>query len=299
MWFELRQRNNSGDRTVFRLVKAEEPTDSRAAIGSTCLTRRRTLKWFGAACAAVAVSPIMAKTSVPNARRSHTFEAIAFDAFAVFDPRPVFAACEREFPGHGAELALLWRTRQFEYQWLRALGSMYADFEVTAADALEFACASVNLELTAVHRDALMSEFLRLRAWPDVAAALNVLRERGLQTALLSNATPRMLEAAIANSSLAGAFDHVISTDRIHSFKPDPRAYQLGVDVLGVGKREIAFVASAGWDAAGARWFGYPTYWNNRVGAVGEKLGGTADRTGPTLDELVQWVGESSRGSNR
>ena len=79
----------------------------------------------------------------------------------------------------------------------------------------------------------------------------------------------------------------MISTDRIRSYKPDPRAYQLGVDVLKLPKERIAFVAFAGWDLAGAKWFGYPTFWNNRQSAPPETLGVTADAAGATLSELL------------
>ena len=44
-------------------------------------------------------------------------KAVAFDAFPIFDPRPVFALTEELFPG--TVLSDGWRTRQFEYTWLR------------------------------------------------------------------------------------------------------------------------------------------------------------------------------------
>jgi hypothetical protein len=64
---------------------------------------------------------------------------VAFDAFALLDALPVFQACETVAPGRGNELASLWRSRQFEYQWLRALGQRYEDFYTATAAALEFA----------------------------------------------------------------------------------------------------------------------------------------------------------------
>ena len=54
--------------------------------------------------------------------------AIAFDGFPVFDPRPVFAKADAMFPGKGGELSNAWRTRQFEYTWLRTLSGSYVDF---------------------------------------------------------------------------------------------------------------------------------------------------------------------------
>src|SRR5215467_3540994 len=57
------------------------------------------------------------------------------------------------------------------------------------------------------------------------------------------------------------------STDRLRTHKPDPKAYQFGVDALHLKRGEILFVPFASWDLSGARWFGYPTSWVNRSGA--------------------------------
>lgn len=43
-----------------------------------------------------------------------TIKAVAFDAFTIFDARPITALAEEFFPGQGTELSNLWRTRQFE-----------------------------------------------------------------------------------------------------------------------------------------------------------------------------------------
>jgi 2-haloacid dehalogenase len=235
------------------------------------------------------ITPVAAAVLGPLASRK-AIKAVAFDAFALFDPRPIFRACETAFPGRGSALADAWRGRQFEYQWLRALTGMYSNFWDVTADALEFAAHSMNLDLSPHTRDELMHGYLTLRAWPDVPAALAALQRKGRQLAVLSNATDTILQAGLANSGLTGAFQHVISTDRIRTFKPDPRAYRLGTQVLGLGIPEILFVAFAGWDAAGAVWFGYPTFWNNRQNVAAEELGVRPGGSGATLDELVGFL---------
>jgi len=217
-------------------------------------------------------------------------KAVAFDAFAIFDPRPVFQSCARVAPGHGPELAEAWRTRLFEYQWLRALSGQYEDFWTCARGALDFAARSLKIELPDGAREALMNGLLELRAWPDVAPALAELKRSGKRLALLSNATPEMLRAGLKNSSLEAQFDQVISTDRVRSFKPDANAYRLGTDLLELGKGEILFVAFAGWDVAGAKWFGYPTFWNNRQGAAAEGLAVEPDGAGAKLDDVVRFL---------
>jgi 2-haloacid dehalogenase len=248
---------------------------------------RRTFVTLGAA--ALLSNLASAGADRANAPRGR-IKAVAFDAFPIFDPRPVFQACEQAAPGRGPQLADAWRTRLFEYQWLRALGGRYEDFWSCARGALEFAARSLKIELSNVARDRLLQGLLELRAWQDVAPALADLQRSGLRLALLSNATPAMLGAGLKNSGLESAFDHVISTDRARTFKPDPRAYQLGVQAFGLQKEEILFVAFAGWDVAGARWFGYPTFWNNRQGAAAEGLDIEPDGVAPTLADLVRFL---------
>lgn len=219
---------------------------------------------------------------------AHPIRGVAFDAFPIFDPRPIGAACERMFGARGRELVNAWRARQFEYQWLRALGGRYQDFWQCTAAALEFACESLGIAADESRRAALMQEYLRLEVWPDVPAALRDLRQRGLALAFLSNATDEILESGLRRAGLRGQFDHVISTDRIRAFKPEPRAYQLGVDVMGLRREQILFVAFAGWDVAGARWFGYRTFWNNRLNSPGERLEAEPEARGASLADLVR-----------
>jgi 2-haloacid dehalogenase len=160
--------------------------------------------------------------------------AVAFDAFPVLDPRPIFALAEELFPGKGADLAAAWRHRQFEYTWLRTIARRYADFWRVTEDALIFAANMLKLELTSSKRVRLMDAYLAIRCWPEAPAALRTLKDARIRLAFLSNMTPKMLEAGIRNSGLEGVFDHVLSTDQVTAFKPDPRAYQMGIDALGL-----------------------------------------------------------------
>ena len=224
------------------------------------------------------------------AYRRGSVKAIAFDAFPILDPRPIFALAENMFPGKGAELANAWKARQFEYTWLRTLSRRYVDFWRVTEDALVFAGKTLKLEMTANQRARLMDAYLEIRCWPEVPAALRSLKERGVRLAFLSNMTREMMESGIRNSRLEQLFDHVLSTDRVAAFKPDPRAYQMGIDAFSLKREEILFAAFAGWDAAGAKAFGYPTFWVNRQNQPAEELSVMADASGQTLDDLVRYV---------
>jgi 2-haloacid dehalogenase len=187
--------------------------------------------------------------------------AVLFDAFALFDSRPVLAVAERAYPEKGAMLVQAWRTRQFEYQWLRALGDRYVDFLQATEDSLDFAVRQVGLTLTTEKQNQLMAPYADLAVWPDVMEALPRIERLGVTLGILSNMTGSMLEFGLAKAKLRSLFSHVLSTDRVRSYKPARPAYQLGVNTLRLERGEILFVAFAGWDVAGAVWFGYPTYW--------------------------------------
>jgi 2-haloacid dehalogenase len=249
------------------------------------IDRREFLQLAGAVTLAASLGTLPARASTQT-----TVKAVLFDAFPIFDARPVAALAEKLFPGKGAELMTLWRSRQFEYQWLRVLSGSYADFWNVTEDSLAFACTSLKLELGSDARSQLMHAWLTLKAWPEVPAALRTLKQHGIQLAFLSNMTRHMLDANIASAGLEGVFDAVLSSDQVHSYKPDTRAYQLGLDTLKLKREQVLFAAFAGWDAAGAKTFGYPTFWVNRLQAPAEELGVVPDATGKDLSELVRYV---------
>ena len=233
---------------------------------------------------------VAASTSLGRAADRHGIKAVAFDGFTTFDPRPIAALAERLYPGNGAALTSAWRTRQFEYTWLRTLMNRYADFWQVTEEALVFAASTVKLELTTEKRGELMQAWLEIKAWPDALPALRALKEAGVRLAFLSNLTAAMIDAWVKNSRLEGIFEPHLSTDRVRAFKPDPRAYQMGIDAFRLGREEIVFAAFGGWDAAGARVFGYPTFWVNRGKTPVEELGVAADATGADLHDLARFV---------
>jgi 2-haloacid dehalogenase len=153
-----------------------------------------------------------------------------------------------------------------------------------------FAANLLKLDLSADKRERLMQAYLELQAWPDAGPALRSLRGLGVRLALLSNATPGMLDAWIRHSGLDDTYEYVLSTNTISTYKPDPRAYRMGVEAFGMQLEEIAFAAFGGWDVAGAKWFGYTTFWVNRLGLPVEELGATPDGVGESLAELVTFV---------
>jgi len=136
----------------------------------------------------------------------------------------------------------------------------------------------------------LMGVYFRLPAFREVKPVLEGLKTLGLTLGILSNGTPAMIDAALEANRLKGLFRHVLSVDKIGKFKVAPEAYQMGLDATKAKAANIVFVSSNHWDICGAGWFGFKTYWCNRSGAVPERLGVAANKTGKSLNDLVQWL---------
>lgn len=218
-------------------------------------------------------------------------KAILFDAYGtLFDVHSVGLMAEQLFPGKGAEISALWRAKQIEYTHLRTLSGRYKNFWDLTRDALDHTLARLALQPTAEQAEKLMSQYACLTAFPENLGALKSLKKLGLPLGILSNGTPRMLDIAIKSAGMAGLFDHVLSVEAVGQYKTAPAAYQLGPDALGLPAKQILFVSSNGWDAAGATWFGYTTYWINRGGHPAEHLDVQPTATGRLLTDVVEFV---------
>jgi 2-haloacid dehalogenase len=120
-----------------------------------------------------------------------------------------------------------------------------------------------------------MNAYMTLDAYPEVKEVLRALKDGGYHTAILSNGSPAMLEAAVDSAGIGGLLDANLSIEDVGIYKPDPRVYQLAVDRLGVEAAGISFQSSNAWDAVGAATFGFRVAWVNRFGQRRERL--TAD----------------------
>jgi 2-haloacid dehalogenase len=221
--------------------------------------------------------------------RKH-FAAVAFDYLVLFNPDSVIPAVEQASRGKGREFTNLWRTRTFEYSWLRSITNRYVDFSVVTEDALVYTANAMNVDLTASQKRQLLDTYLHLTPWPDTSAALHRLQQSGVRVIALANFSPAMLRANAEHAGLTTFFDALVSTDANHTYKPDPRAYELGVERLQIAKEDLVFAAFGGWDAAGAKAFGYPTVWVNRFSQPLEELGLRPDRTVTDLEGLLDFV---------
>ena len=171
-----------------------------------------------------------------------------------------------------AELASHWRLKQLQYSWLRAISHAHTDFWEVTQNGLDWALEATGLQGDEALRQRLLDLYWELQAYPEVPAMLKALKAGGMQTAILSNGSPAMLDGAVKSAGLGEVLDDVLSVESVGIFKPDKRVYDLVGQRFGCDAREVLFVSSNGWDAAAAAGYGFATAWVNRAGEPVDRL---------------------------
>ncbi|MBM7066496.1 haloacid dehalogenase type II [Actibacterium sp. 188UL27-1] len=200
-----------------------------------------------------------------------------FDAYGtLFDVSAAAreAACE---PGRAAfadkwtQLAEIWRLKQLQYTWLRAVTGHHTDFWKVTQDGLDFAMEAVGLDDPEL-RERLLALYWQLSAYPEVPDMLAALKTGGKTTAILSNGTSEMLDGAVSSADLQALLDDVLSVQTVGIFKPSSRVYDLVGQRFSCTPDQVLFVSSNGWDAAAATGYGFATAWVNRAGDPVDRL---------------------------
>lgn len=206
-----------------------------------------------------------------------------FDAYGtLFDVASAARRAAAE-PGRDAladrwpALAEHWRQKQLQYSWLRAVTGDYTSFWQVTQDGLDWALEAVDLNGDPELRERLLALYWELQAYTEVPQMLATLKEAGLNTAILSNGSPDMLQGAVDSAQIGDVLDDVLSVESVGIFKPAPQVYDLVGQRFGCSKDEVLFVSSNGWDAGSAAGYGFTTAWVNRAGDPVDRLPATPD----------------------
>lgn len=218
--------------------------------------------------------------------RLEGIESCVFDAYGtLFDVHSAVGRHRARIGAAADSVSATWRAKQLQYTWLRSLMDRWTPFAEVTEDSLDFALDEGGIEDGALRRD-LLAAYRSLECYPEVTGVLDALREGGMRTAILSNGSREMLDAAVASAGLGSRLDEVLSVDDVRVYKPHPDVYRLACDRLGVRPEAVCFMSSNAWDAAGAATFGFRVVWVNRFGQARERLPDAPDVEAGTLDPL-------------
>lgn len=214
-----------------------------------------------------------------------------FDAYGtLFDFNSAAERCRDVLGDKAGELSDLWRTKQLQYTWLRGLMGKHKPFREVTGDALDFSLQTLGVD-DPVLRNRLMELYDRIEAFPEVPGVLRRLNQAGIATAILSNGSPDMLEAAVEHAGIGGDLNAVLSVEAVGVYKPHPSVYELPGRQFGVPLSAISFQSSNAWDAVAAATFGMRVVWCNRYGQQRERLTAQPDVEISTLAALPGILG--------
>lgn len=228
------------------------------------------------------------------------FRAIVFDAYGTLFDVDASARRVAAEPGRAGFAAVWprvsadWRRKQLEYSWLRTITGTHADFWAVTQDSLDWALEAAGMQEHDL-RDRLLALYWELDAFPEVRDVLDQLRGEGFETAILSNGTPDLIEAAVSHAGLETALDALLSVEAAGCYKPSPKAYDLACAHFNCGPGEILFVSSNGWDVCSAAAHGFRTVWVNRTRAPAERLAAVPDTI---TNDLTGVLAVATRGAS-
>jgi 2-haloacid dehalogenase len=200
---------------------------------------------------------------------------------------PEFADLKDTWPA----LAEHWRQKQLQYTWLRAITKSHTDFWQVTQDGLDWALDKTGHAGQPALRARLLALYWELQAYAEVPAMLHSLKAAGLNTAILSNGSPDMLDGAVQSAGIADLLDACLSVQSVGVFKPDARVYDLVGERFGCARTEVLFVSSNGWDVAGAAGYGFDTVWANRAGDPVDRLPSVPRTIVSDLTEIPKLAG--------
>lgn len=217
-----------------------------------------------------------------------------FDAYGTLFDVSAAARQAAEEPGreafaqHWPKIAFDWRMKQLNYTWLRAVTGAHTDFWEVTQNGLDWALEASGMDGDADLRQRLLDLYWELAAYAEVPQMLGALKDAGLNTAILSNGSPDMLNGAVKSAGLGKVLDDVLSVESVGVFKPHASVYDLVGKRFGCDKDQVLFVSSNGWDAAASAGYGFRTAWVNRAGEPVDRLPWTPQNVLSDLTTIPQ-----------
>ena len=136
----------------------------------------------------------------------------------------------------------------------------------------------------------LLKLYNELDLFPEVLEVFKQLKLRDYSSAILSNGTMEMLNNATLSSKITSYFEVILSAEDLGLFKPNKKVYEKVLDFFSCDKKDVIFISSNGWDAAGGSSFGFSSLWINRNNLPEERIKWKPTWTGKDLNEVLKLI---------
>ena len=158
----------------------------------------------------------------------------------------------------------LWRNKQLEYTFRRAVMRQYQDFGVCNRQALVHTAGVLGVDLTDEEQERLIEEYQGLRPFPDVIPGIEALKSKAHTLVAFSNGVEATARTLLERAGVLGHLHGMISVDDVKTFKPDPEVYRYLARRLGTEPSETWLVSSNPFDVIGAKAAGLSAAWIQR-----------------------------------
>jgi 2-haloacid dehalogenase len=218
--------------------------------------------------------------------------ALAFDIYGtLIDPHGVVDELSKHVGDRAQEFSNIWRDKQLEYTWRRALMQRYQNFPVCTRQALDYTDTLLHTGLDESAKAALMQVYRVLPAYDDVPASLQALADAGFRLFGFSNGVEEAIIGLLEHAGIDQYFEGVVSVDALQTFKPDPQVYHHFIEVADTAPENCWLVSSNGFDVIGAVSAGMKAAWLRRSqSVVFDPWGVEPTLVMHSLDELRQRI---------
>lgn len=195
--------------------------------------------------------------------------ALAFDIYGtLINPHGVVDELSRHVGERAQEFSNVWRDKQLEYTWRRALMQRYQNFPVCTRQALDYADTLLQTGLGDTAKASLMEVYRVLPAYDDVPVSLRALADAGFRMFGFSNGVADAISGLLEHAGIDQYFEGVVSVDALQTFKPDPDVYHHFIEVADAQAENCWLVSSNGFDVIGAVSAGMKAAWLRRSESV-------------------------------
>lgn len=223
-------------------------------------------------------------------------KVVIFDAYGtLFDVNAAARNYSKEtadinFINTWEKVSKLWRDKQIAYTWYYNSIGYKTNFWKVTEDSLDYALEFYNLKDNKNIRNNLLKLYRKLDTFPEVIEVLKYLKSSRCSSAILSNGTIEMLNDAVMSSKIGDYLEVILSAEKLGLFKPNKKVYEMVKEYFSCDKKDVIFISSNGWDAAGGSAFGFSSLWVNRNNLPEEKVQWKSNWTGCDLKAVLDLI---------
>lgn len=190
-----------------------------------------------------------------------------------------------------------WFVELLQSTMVATITGSFVDFPTLGKNALETLAGRRDTMLGSEEKIELLQNLRELPAFPDVAPALERLRDAGFQLAILTNSRIQAAEDALRQAGLLDYFSRVLSAEMAQCYKPAPEVYRRAARELKVEPPSLLLVAAHSWDTTGAIRAGCEAAFVQRPEQVLDPLAPRPRMIVRDLEQFAGWIIELERAA--